>query len=158
MADWTAIVTRLRTTSGGSGPAEGIVTGMGATPEEALSGLWEPAKRLAREAVQQVATAAAAAQRAKGRRYIPSATMAPVAGSKEISVPQVGATRQATTPPGVTPAQIAIEIRQDWQFEVIDVRVAPARLDGGDPGWLAYGTLVWDLPGTRGAAAPQPRR
>jgi hypothetical protein len=46
--------------------------------------------------------------------------------------------------------------RRRWGFEVVDVRVVPARLEGGGPGWLAYGTLAWDLPGPGGTAAGVP--
>jgi hypothetical protein len=35
-----------------------------------------------------------------------------------------------------------------WQFEVIGVRLVPAQVQGGELGWLAYGTLVWDLSST----------
>jgi hypothetical protein len=31
---------------------------------------------------------------------------------------------------------------QVWRFEVVDVRLAPALMEGGESGWLAYGTLL----------------
>jgi hypothetical protein len=31
---------------------------------------------------------------------------------------------------------------QVWRFEVVDVRLAPALMEGGERGWLAYGTLL----------------
>jgi hypothetical protein len=31
---------------------------------------------------------------------------------------------------------------QEWRFEVVDVRLAPALVEGGESGWLAYGTLL----------------
>ena len=43
MADWTVSVVRMRTTSGGGGNAVGIVTGLGATPEQALAALRQQA-------------------------------------------------------------------------------------------------------------------
>jgi hypothetical protein len=30
----------------------------------------------------------------------------------------------------------------DWQFEVVDVRLAPGPLHDGSPAWVAYGTLM----------------
>ena len=158
MAEWMAVVTRVRTTSGGSGPAEGVITGVGATPAEALAGLWEAAERPARQAVQRVAQAAVTAERAKRERQRREAVAmaVPTAGSgssPEASVPQVSAARKATTPRGVTVPSGAIETRRDWQFEVIDVRLVPAQLEGGNSGWLAYGTLVWDV-GFPSAASP----
>ena len=31
---------------------------------------------------------------------------------------------------------------QEWRFEVVDVRLAPALVEGGESGWMAYGTLL----------------
>jgi hypothetical protein len=30
----------------------------------------------------------------------------------------------------------------EWRFEVVDVRLVPALMEGGESGWLAYGTLL----------------
>jgi hypothetical protein len=30
----------------------------------------------------------------------------------------------------------------EWRFEVADVNLAPALMEGGESGWLAYGTLL----------------
>jgi hypothetical protein len=156
MAEWTANVVRVRTTSDGSGPVVGVVTGTGATPDEALAGLWEAVEGPAREALRPLAEAVERAkqrtrERAKERSWkLPRPAPVVVTDSPL----EVAATRKAATPPSVwKAAQNMVEVRQRWDFEVVGVRFVPAQVPGGGPGWLAYGTLVWDLPGTGGTAA-----
>ena len=65
MAEWTANVVRIRTTSDGSGPVVGVITGTGATPDEALAELWKAVEGPAREALRPVAEVV---ERAKERQ------------------------------------------------------------------------------------------
>ena len=36
----------------------------------------------------------------------------------------------------------ALDRPQEWRLEVVDVRLAQALMEGGESGWLAYGTLL----------------
>ena len=149
MVEWTANVVRIRTTGGANGPAVGVVTGEGATPGEALAGLRKGAEGPAREAVRRVAEVVEAAKRPKERvkersRGLPRPSVVSTDSPLEVSV-----THKPASPPSViTLVRDVGKPQRRWQFEVVGVRLVPAHSEGGAPGWLAYGTLVWDLPGT----------
>lgn len=159
MADWTASVVRMRTTSSDGGDAVGIVTGTGATPEQALAALRQQAEQLAQQAGEQAAEAAdradkraaertaRAAKEAEDRRRAELQRRMRESGGEGIRV--VGPRRPAQPPEtaSVTPA------RRDFRFEVIDVRLTPAPQDAHTSGWLAYGTLTFAFDGARPQAA-----
>ena len=150
MADWAVSVVRMRTTSGGGGNAVGIVTGMGASPEQALAALRQQGEQLAQQAGDQAAEVAdradkkaaerraRAAREAEDRRRAERERLAWGSGVRPTRV-QVGSEHRARPP--VTPA------RRDLRFEVIDVRLAPAPQDAQSTGWLAYGTLTFGFEG-----------
>lgn len=48
----------------------------------------------------------------------------------------------------VTAVQGMVKPRRRWDFEVVGVRLVPGQVAAGGLGWLAYGTLVWDMPAT----------
>ena len=97
----------IRTTSDDAGPPEGIATGMGPSPELALSALQRAAQAAAGEAV----------------------------ASAEGQIPRGFAARVDQDLPHVRHLR-------ERRFEVVDVRLVPAPVHGGESGWLAYGTLV----------------
>ena len=105
MTSTTDPAVAIRTTSDGAGPPEGIATGMGPSPELALSALQRAAQAAAREAV-----ASAEGQASQG-----------FAGRIILGMPHA---------------------LRKWQFEVVDVRLVPTAMEGGESGWLAYGTLT----------------
>ena len=94
----------IRTTGDGAGRAYGIVTGMAATPDEALAEL----RRNAEAQAESLDDRTPIQQRADRLR--------------ELDEP--------------------FESVPAWQFEVVDVRLTVAVMDGGGNGWLAYGTLA----------------
>jgi hypothetical protein len=112
----------IRTTSDGAGHPHGIATGLGATPEVALSALQGQAQAQAEQA-------AASYDRATARHERPGAQGEP---GKVVREPRGG-------------------LVQELRFEVVHVRLAPALLAGGENGWLAYGTVV-SATGTAAAA------
>ena len=97
-------VRAIRTTGDGAGRAYGIVTGMAATPDEALAEL----RRNAEAQAESLDDRTPIQQRADRLR--------------ELDEP--------------------FESVPAWQFEVVDVRLTVAVMDGGGNGWLAYGTLA----------------
>jgi hypothetical protein len=108
----------IRTTSDSNWRALGIVTGMGLSPELALKELKQDSQTQAEKAAEPHSTPDAPAR-------------APYHPPPTAKVPTKG-TRRATTP-AVVP--------MEWRFEVVDVRLAPAVIEGKN-GWLAYGTLL----------------
>ena len=151
MADWTASVLRMRTTSSGGGNTIGIVTGMGATPGQALAALRQQAEQLAQQAGEKAAEAAdradkkaaeqkaRAAKEAEGRRRAEEQRRRQKSGGTGFEA--LPGPRHPAQPPetaSVTPA------RRHWWFEVIDVRLTPAPQDARTSDWLAYGTLTFE--------------
>jgi hypothetical protein len=135
--DWVARVVGIRTTSGGPGSAWGVVAGMGATPGQALTELkGEAESLLAQEAgavreTNAVADAEAEEERAAGfERWRRTRRPAAEGFSRGEEVPPPFAYRGGRREP------------EERRFEVVDVRLMPAQLEGGGSGWLAYGTLV----------------
>ena len=121
-ANWPFRVVRIRTTHDADGRQYTIAAGMGATPEEALAEL----RRDANIRAQQAANEAAAG----GER--------PMVHLEE-PAPATGRPAYAVDPPVVVTEYPAV-----LNFEVIDVRLTPTAMEGGDSGWLAYGTLAQD--------------
>jgi hypothetical protein len=104
----------IRTTSDSKGHPHGIVTGMSLSPELALIELKQGAQTQAEKAARPYSTTD------------PPPRVHPPPTAK---VPPMG-TRVPTTP-----------LPKEWRFEVVDVRLAPAMIEGKN-GWLAYGTLL----------------
>jgi hypothetical protein len=157
MGDWIARVVRIRTTRDGGGHACGIVTGMGATPQLALAelrreaeGLAEQAGEEAKEAAGKAAQAAAgkadeeAAEAARRRAQDRAASVHPVparSSGRPASALGFGVAPSSSGPRRVVPSSSG---PREWRFEVVDVRLMPALMEGRGSGWLAYGTLAWE--------------
>lgn len=154
----------LRTTSGASGPARCIVTGMGSTPELALGVLRQAAEEEAQRAGEQAAQAAEALEadvksetearqkqekedrlreerRRKEERRQKYHSQHPEHGNRGVPKELVGDRPRPVKPPDDVPRDVGP--RKYW-FEVVDVRLTPAHEEGGGSGWLAYGTLAWE--------------
>src|SRR5216683_1536940 len=148
MRDWITRVVRIRTTHDGAGRARGIVTGMGATPRLALAELRREAEGLAQQAGQEAQAAQAAREAAEKAAEEP----AEVARRRAQDLPDGGrrasALRTSGRPEPARPASgqrsvIPVDSGPpEWRFEVVDVRLTPALMEGGGSGWLAYGTLA----------------
>jgi hypothetical protein len=149
MVQWAADVVRIRTTHDGSGRACGIVTGMGATAEAALAALGRQADALAQLEGKRAAQAAEAAEAAEEAareaayaRFLETRNeeMLSHGGARPVTQSEIRYRQQQEAARG--------KPREDgprrWQFEVVDVRLAPAPAEGGG-GWLAYGTLAWEV-------------
>lgn len=161
---------RLRTTSGASGSACGIVTGMGATPELALGVLRQAAEEEARRAGESAAQAAEALEadikmerEARWKREVKDRPRLQAERLEEYykqhpehrgmgAPPWVlrprtekvaGDKPRPVKPPDDVPRGVGP--REYW-FEVVDVRLTYAPGEGGASGWLAYGTLAWEGP------------
>ena len=160
MVDSAARVVRIRTTQDDGGPACGIVTGMGATPQLALDELRHEAEGLAQQAgreANEVFEKAGpgglyAAAKEKARKaaektggWKPSMEERRSAKTpRYVHGPPEGAPRRMASgsgPPGVVPSWSR---PREWRFEVVDVRLTPALMEGEGSGWLAYGTLAWE--------------
>jgi hypothetical protein len=175
MVNWTASVARIRTTHDGSGRAYGIVTGMGVNPTAALDALQREAETLAQHAGEQAAEAAEARARQEAKAQQKAAAKKP----PPPRAPEMGRpwARPSETGPGTPrripardysrpqPAEPAPAKPQDdgprhYVFEVVDVCLTPAKMEGGGRGWLAYGTLAWEgyprQAGTSGAGSGSP--
>jgi hypothetical protein len=145
MVDSIARVVRIRTTSDRVGYEIGIVTGMGATPEQALTELW-------RDAQARLQQPAEPTRRAEGAAKPHPVTSRPLGREPNAAGRRVGATRlgkdgrvqQSPVPSGP----------QELRYEVVDVRLTPVPVEGGKSSWLAYGTLAGESesqqPGTIG--------
>jgi hypothetical protein len=151
MADWTASVLRMRTTSSGGGNTVGIVTGLGDTPGQALDALRQQAEQLAQQAGEKAAEAAdradqkaaerkaRAAKEAEDRRRAKRERLRQKSSGSGWPEPlEPGGPARPPETASVTPA------RRHWWFEVIDVRLTPAPQDAQASGWLAYGTLTFE--------------
>jgi len=150
MADWTASVLRMRTTSSGGGNIVGIVTGMGATPGQALAALRQQAEQLSQQAGEKAAEAAdladqkAAEQKAltaketEDRRRTEEQRRRRESGGRGFAPLEPRHPAQPPETASVAPA------RRHWWFEVIDVRLTSAPQDAQASGWLAYGTLTFE--------------
>jgi hypothetical protein len=113
---------RIRTTSDGDGHPHGVATGMGLSPDLALAALQQAAQIRAK----------AEAARHEPDELPPADTPHPrPLTSVELAA---GGDRVAGRPVPDEP--------QEWRWEVVDVRLVPGAVDGGAPGWVAYGTLV----------------
>jgi hypothetical protein len=163
MVNWTASMTRMRTTHDGSGRAYGIVTGMDVTPAAALAALKREAEALAQNAGERAAKAAEAAEQAaeaaaknppppRARVMAPPHAWPHVPGPSTPADPKLppGARRVAATrlpeegarPVQPVPAEPHDDRPRSYVFEVVDVRLTPAVTEDGGSGWLAYGTLA----------------
>jgi hypothetical protein len=154
MRDWIARVVRIRTTCDGAGRARGIVTGMGATPQLALAELRREAEGLAQQAGQEAQAAREAAEKAARKAAAEAAEKAAeVARRRAQDLTDGGRRVSARLASGRPEPQMAGGQRSaipvdsgppEWRFEVVDVRLTPALMEGGGSGWLAYGTLAWE--------------
>ena len=155
MVEWTVRVVRIRTTHDGGGRECGVVTGMGATVELALAELQHKGEALGQRLAQEAAEAFEAdearfraaeeaaeedrreREAARGHRTIP------IEAWRGQQAPR-WARRLAKWP-------------RYWWFEVTDVRLTPAPMEGGCSGWQAYGTLAQiDQPERADAAGGAP--
>jgi hypothetical protein len=158
MAEWTVSLVRMRTTNSGGGNAVGIVTGVGATAEQALNALRQQAEQRAQQAARQATEAADRADQLAAERKARRAKQSEArlqaertrrmqeGGGRGIRMP-------ARSPRPAQPPETAdvTPTRRDWRFEVIDVRLTLPPEDAKTAGWLAYGTLTFALEG----ATPQ---
>jgi hypothetical protein len=122
----------IRTPSDGDGNPHGIATGIGLSPNLALTALQQAAQIRAEEE----------AARHEPDDFPPADARAsrPPTGAELAA----GGHRVAARPLPEDPLE--------WRFEVIDVRLVPGVLVGGTAGWVAYGTLIseGDFPGAAG--------
>ena len=131
MEHWTTSVVKARTTIPweGSGDTCDVVTGLGATPELAVTALHanaeETAHRIGQQTAELIDAAVIAKEEERQRRQ----------GEDQL---ETLITRREEP---VTWRDI-IE-NTSWKFEVIDVRLTPGPIEGGSSGWLAYRTLSW---------------
>jgi hypothetical protein len=135
-------VVRIRTTQDHYGRVCGIVTGTGATPQDALDELRNEASKLAQQAGQERNEPLEEAAAARARRAAEEAAQKaqqearrPVKSRWESGPP--GGRRRPAEPSSGSGAR-------EWRFEVVDVRLTPAVLEGRTIVWLAYGTLAWE--------------
>ena len=110
----------IRTTSDSSGHPHGIVTGLGLRPELALEELKQDAQTQAENAAKPHST--------------PDAPR-PASDSHVETAEERKRGRKVST------TRIKIPGPKQWRFEVVDVRLVPAVIEGKN-GWLAYGTLL----------------
>ena len=136
MVGWVGFVETMRTTSDGAGRAHSVVTALGEDPQKALDQLRKDAYALlAREAKQEQE----ADEKARSKR--------PAGPSRPVTWPSPGQQVRGGGSDGHWPGSVPGQERPKYQqelrrFEVVDVRLVPARLESGGNGWLAYGTLV----------------
>ena len=149
MGSWVGRVVRVRTSSDGAGEAYDLVMGVGASPERALAGLRSEAEaRVARMAEVSVKPAGGTA-----------AGSSPPAHSSSGQGSGGGERRLGATPLGRQPQSGgSVSSRPpERRFEVVGVRLAAGVLEGGESGWLAYGTLALEggsKPGAGGTRFP----
>jgi hypothetical protein len=155
MVNWTASVARIRTTHDGSGRAYGIVTGMGVIPTAALAALQGEAETQAAKAAEATARQEAEARQMAAAKKPPAprtTAVAPLwakpsgARSDESAERRVPARPRGEKPRPVKPAPAKPQDDgpRHYVFEVVDVRLTPAKMEDGGSGWLAYGTLAWE--------------
>lgn len=137
MVIWTADVVRVRTTHDGVGRTCDVVTGMGATPEQALETLRSEAKRTAQKLEQQ------AAEEGIEKTAIPLQHIDHQEERGHES-PHMRTRHKIRTATRVTKPTPSKSKHMSWQFEVVDVRLTPGPVDDKGSGWLAYGTLAWE--------------
>ena len=104
---------------------------MGLSPERALSALKQEAQKQA----QEVAAGHSPSASPPGRTPASSPPSPSGGRSRSASGRSSG---HAEDPDFHLPR----DDPQVWRFEVVDVRLAPALIEGGESGWLAYGTLL----------------
>lgn len=156
---------KLRTTSGASGSALCIVTGMDTAPELALGALRQAAEEEAQRAGERAAQAdealeakimketEARREREKGDRLReerrraeeyhklhPEHHAAGVPAPARRRPEKVAGDKRPVRPADDVPSDVG---PREYRFEVVDVRLTPASEEGGGSGWLAYGTLAW---------------
>ena len=138
MARITVPPVTIRTTSDGPGHPHGVATGLGPSPELALSALKQGAQAQADEAASRYERATAPAPRPA------SAPGAPSAGRPTSAAAVEGV--------GRGPARALPGDSREWRFEVVGVSLMPGVIEGQQSGWLAYGTLIsaGDHPGAAG--------
>jgi hypothetical protein len=122
MGEYGARVRTIRTTGDGAGRAYGIVTGMAATPDQALAELMRHAEARAESLDPRPLD-----PRPRDRRT-PAQQRA-----REVA--------ELTDPFGESASTFG-ESASLGSFEVVDVRLTVGVMDGGGSGWLAYGTLA----------------
>jgi hypothetical protein len=151
MVEWTVRVVRIRTTHDGGGRECGVVMGMGATGELALAELRREGEALGQRLAQEAAEAfeaneariRAAEEDRREREAARGHHTIPIEAWRRQQAPR-WAGRLAKWP-------------RYWWFEVTDVRLTPALMEGGGSGWQAYGTLAQvDQPEQAHASGPAP--
>jgi hypothetical protein len=125
----------IRTTSDSQGHPQDVVTGMGRSPEQALSALRQEAQTRAEEVAAPHSPAAFRPGSASVSR-LPSASG--MSSGRATSASGMSSGRAA--PPD--DASFSHDAQLEWRFEVADVHLAPAVMEDGESGWLAYGTLL----------------
>jgi len=133
MMEWIGRLVAIRTTSDGAGPACRVITGLGATPDQALAKLRnETESWLAQEAqmVQEANDEEDANRNVAYEEWRKNHKETPEELRTGIRIPPHLAPRGPRRPP------------EERRFEVVDLRLVPARLEGEASGWLAYGTLA----------------
>jgi hypothetical protein len=110
----------IRTTSDSSGHPHGIVTGLGLRPEWALEELKQDAQTQAKNAAKLHST-----------RDAP----------RPSSDSHVETAEERERGRKLYPTRVKAPDPKQWRFEVVDVRLVPAMIEGKN-GWLAYGTLL----------------
>ena len=144
MGSWVGRVVGVRTSSDGAGKAYGLVMGVGASPERARARLWS-------EAEAQVARMAARPVNPAGGT---SASSVSVARPADQSSQGVG--RRVAAVPLKPPSGGSVRSGPpEWRFEVVGVRFAAGVLEGGESGWLAYGTLTLEGGPLEGGSKPR---
>jgi hypothetical protein len=119
----------IRTTSNSKGHPQGVVTGMGRSPEQALLALEQEAQTQAEKVAAPHSPAAPASR-------LPSASR--VSGRRVMSA----SGKSTGRPAHPDNPSFSHDAQLEWRFEVVDVRLVPALMEAGESGWLAYGTLL----------------
>ena len=151
MVEWITRVETIRTTSDGAGSSCGVVTGKGATPEQAQAELRREAEELAQRLVRkeaeadEAAKAVEAADREAKRSADHEALSRRMLEEKNIHIPPYRAVEAREQEEDAIRQLLDDQLRDEGprlrRFEVVDVRLTPAPEDGRG-GWLAYGTLA----------------
>jgi hypothetical protein len=141
MGSWVGRVVRVRTSSGGTGEAYDVIMGVGASPQRALAAL----RSEAREWVRRMAEAPV--RPAEGT---PTRSVTPAGRSHDRKVTGAGhvvraepiGPRAEERRKALREQRVAHSGQPERRFEVVGVRLTAGVLEGGESGWLAYGTLT----------------